>query len=177
MNEVHDFLPKDRGKSKDSVTQGMAVQQRISADGNEEFAGQLTLKTRDFSKSQAPGHSTNGARVLDAPISTELRNSTLFPDSASAQDEGVFQVNAGTSQTTSNLLSEKNLMEATRSALNALSINTGQSNNQAGGQFSQESNLTKTNSGQMTNEAAMEMLDMAQDNWTEMLLQRGQKRI
>jgi len=51
--------------------------------------------------------------------------------------------------------------------------NNGQGNGQNGSQSNGQ--FTATAGSPLMNEAMMEMLDMAQDNWTEMLLQRVQK--
>ena len=50
-----------------------------------------------------------------------------------------------------------------------------QNNGQSGGQSGDQSGSFVAASAGMTNGSMMEMLDMAQDNWTEMLLQRVEK--
>jgi flagellar hook-length control protein FliK len=50
-----------------------------------------------------------------------------------------------------------------------------QNNGQSGGQSGGQSSSFVAASAGMTNGSMMEMLDMAQDNWTEMLLQRVEK--
>jgi flagellar hook-length control protein FliK len=70
-------------------------------------------------------------------------------------------------------------MNAARLALAAGSAAGGQmsqqNNGQPGGQsFGQPGGFVAASAG-MTNGSMMEMLDMAQDNWTEMLLQRVEK--
>ena len=82
---------------------------------------------------------------------------------------------AGLRQTTDNTLSETKPAELARLGAAGANAAAGQMSQQNNGQSSGQSGTLATTGSAMTNGSMMEMLDMAQDNWTEMLLQRVQK--